>query len=78
MILDTDQHLGDGTDDILTRLSLYDRVEHLSLERLYKIPEEADSYLRRLRNVVSDLAGYDLILYHSGADTHVNDPLGAF
>jgi acetoin utilization deacetylase AcuC-like enzyme len=76
MILDTDQHLGDGTDDILTRLSLYDRVEHLSFGRLYKIPEEADSYLRRLRNVVSDLAGYDLILYHSGADTHVDDPLG--
>jgi acetoin utilization deacetylase AcuC-like enzyme len=76
MILDTDQHLGDGTDDILTRLSLYDRVEHMSFGRLYNVPDEADNYLRRLRDKVSDLAGYDLILFHTGADTHVDDPLG--
>lgn len=76
IILDTDQHLGDGTDDILTRLSLFDRVENMSFGRLYKVADEADSYLRRLRNVVGGLSGCDLILFHTGADTHVDDPLG--
>ena len=67
MIIDTDQHLGDGTDDVLPRLSLYDRVEHC-LRTAIQDSRRGRRFLR-MRNVVSDFAGYDLILYHSGADT---------
>jgi acetoin utilization deacetylase AcuC-like enzyme len=76
LILDTDQHMGDGTDDILTRLDLFGKIENMSFGRLYKVPEQADSYLRKLRDTVYKFSEYDLILYHTGVDCHVDDPLG--
>jgi acetoin utilization deacetylase AcuC-like enzyme len=76
MILDCDQHFGDGTEQILDRLGLEGKVENLSFGRWFGAPRDADAYLAALREQVSRFADFDLVLYQAGADVHVDDPLG--
>ncbi|MBS2034003.1 hypothetical protein JST97_03395 [bacterium] len=77
LILDADYHYGDGTDDILSRLSL-DFVRHETLGRYFYQPEQGLDYLLALAEILSSLREHpvDLILYQAGADVHVDDPLG--
>jgi acetoin utilization deacetylase AcuC-like enzyme len=76
MILDCDQHFGDGTEEILERLDLSSAVENASFGRWFGDPPDADAYLARLREHVSRFADFDLVLYQAGADVHIEDPLG--
>lgn len=76
MILDCDQHFGDGTEQILDRLDLEGKVENVSFGRWFGAPRDADAYLTMLREQVSWFADFDLVLYQAGADVHVDDPLG--
>jgi acetoin utilization deacetylase AcuC-like enzyme len=76
MILDCDQHFGDGTEQILDRLDLEGKVENISFGRWFGAPCDAGAYLAALRKQVSRLAAFDLVLYQAGADVHVDDPLG--
>lgn len=72
LIVDMDQHYGDGTDDIIEQLGI-EHVDHITAGKSYRSAEQA---LRccELSNVQS--RQYDLVLYQAGADLHVNDPLG--
>lgn len=76
MILDCDQHLGDGTDQIIGQLSLNRSVENASFGRWFHKPAHASAYLTRLREIVERLSDFDLVLYQAGADVHLDDPLG--
>ena len=76
MILDCDQHFGDGTDQIIERLSLARSVENASFGRWFHAPAHASAYLARLEQIVARLSDFDLVLYQAGADVHVDDPLG--
>lgn len=76
LILDCDMHYGDGTDDIIEELNLFDRVDHLTMGAYYGSSQDADEYLTRLREQAERFDEYDLIIYQAGADVHVNDPLG--
>lgn len=76
LILDCDQHFGDGTDDILLKLSAFDTVSNASLGRLYRRSRDAKAYLGKLRQLVGSFNTYGLVLYQAGADVHVEDPLG--
>jgi acetoin utilization deacetylase AcuC-like enzyme len=76
LILDTDFHYGNGTDDIIARLGLGESVENATLGRWFCTEAQAERYLQHLRSVVARFADFDLVLYHSGADTHIDDPLG--
>lgn len=76
LILDCDQHLGDGTDDILTKLNAFDRVNNASLGRRFKRPKDAKPYLAKVRELANSFSDYGLVLYQASADVHVNDPLG--
>ncbi len=76
MILDCDQHFGDGTDQIIERLSLGRSLENASFGRWFHEPAHASAYLTRLREIVERLSEFDLVLYQAGADVHVDDPLG--
>ena len=76
LILDCDQHFGDGTEEILERLHLSSQVENASFGRWFGAPSDADAYLAKLREQVSRVAHFDLVLYQAGADVHVDDPLG--
>lgn len=76
MILDCDQHFGDGTDQIIERLSLGRALENASFGRWFHKPAHASAYLGRLREIVERLSDFDLVLYQAGADVHLDDPLG--
>ena len=77
LILDADYHYGDGTDDIVHKLSL-EFVRHETLGRDFHRPEQAEEYLLALEQIIHSLRKdrVDLILYQAGADVHVDDPLG--
>jgi acetoin utilization deacetylase AcuC-like enzyme len=76
MILDCDQHFGDGTEEILERLGLEGTVENVTFGRWFGRPADASAYLAELIRQVSRLPDFDLVLYQAGADVHVEDPLG--
>lgn len=76
LILDCDQHYGDGTAHIIRTLRLH-RVKQVSFGQWYGNPSDADHYLQHLKTVLRDvLPEFDLVLYQAGADVHVDDPLG--
>jgi acetoin utilization deacetylase AcuC-like enzyme len=76
LILDCDMHLGDGTDAIIHAFGLADVIDNVSFGRWYHRPSQARDYLDRLDDHLERLNDYDLVLYQSGADVHVDDPLG--
>ena len=77
LILDADYHYGDGTDDIIQKLSL-DYVRHETLGRTFRCIHRGEDYLGALQEIMDSLAQapVDLILYQAGADVHEDDPLG--
>jgi acetoin utilization deacetylase AcuC-like enzyme len=76
LILDWDQHYGDGTEEIIQRLSLSAAVDNVTFGRWFHAPADAPSYLARLRETGRRFGDFDLVLYQAGADVHVDDPLG--
>ena len=77
-ILDCDQHWGNGTQDIIDRLHLSDRVVHYSTCRAFGRTQRAEAFLAMLPQLLIAFADCDLVLYQAGADPHINDPLGGW
>jgi acetoin utilization deacetylase AcuC-like enzyme len=83
-ILDLDMHYGDGTDAILLRRRLVDRVEHYTFglsavaHGPARDPAGTETWLRGLEAIVAAFAerGCGVLLCQLGADPHVDDPLG--
>lgn len=76
-ILDLDQHYGDGTDEILQRLSLK-KIRHVTPGMETRQAREAARFLRELPALVRSFESCQVLLYQAGADPHVNDPLGGW
>lgn len=76
-ILDYDYHYGNGTDDILERLSV-PNVVHRTAGARWTRPEQAGAFLEHIADDLEAMAACDLVLYQAGADPHVDDPLGGF
>jgi acetoin utilization deacetylase AcuC-like enzyme len=76
LVLDLDQHYGNGTDEIKRGVGLGQAVINCTFGRWYDRPEHAERYLSRLHQVVEQFRKFDLILFQAGADVHVDDPLG--
>lgn len=76
-ILDFDMHVGNGTDDIISRLGL-DYVRHYTAGASWHEASETDDFLDAINGIVEGMSDCDLILYQAGADPHVDDPLGGF
>jgi acetoin utilization deacetylase AcuC-like enzyme len=74
-ILDFDLHYGDGTDDIIERLKLRDRVEHYSAGLDYNNDDQAPGFLAKIPLFVQRFTGCDVLLYQAGADPHIDDPM---
>ncbi len=72
LIVDMDQHYGDGTDDIIQKLGV-DYVDHITANKSYRTAAQA---LKCCELSSVQQQQYDLVLYQAGADIHVNDPLG--
>lgn len=77
LILDCDQHYGDGTDEIIERLDLADRVEHFTAGDRFTSPYQVPEFFRLLPRILSETEA-DVVLYQAGADPHCNDPLGGW
>jgi len=77
-IIDCDYHYGDGTDALIDRMELRDRIFHLSFGKDFESPRCAEDYLQRLRDLAAELKRFrpGIIFYQAGADTHVEDLLG--
>ena len=75
LILDMDQHYGNGTDDIIEKHGI-DYVDHISAEKFYRSAATALRCADLLRNEAFLSKRYDLVLYQAGADMHMKDPLG--
>ena len=76
-ILDFDQHLGDGTEDIVERIGA-GWVRHYTAGARWLHAHQSRDFLRAVPEIVASMKDCDLILYQAGADPHVNDPLGGF
>jgi acetoin utilization deacetylase AcuC-like enzyme len=75
-IIDFDQHYGDGTENIKTKLGL-NYIEHYSLGSTGVTSPSADSWLDTLEDYLLDkFALCEVIIYQAGADPFINDPLG--
>lgn len=73
LIMDFDQHYGNGTQNIINKLKL-NWITHITAEQNY---DDADSCLAATGTLLRhDNRHYDLVLYQAGADIHVDDPLG--
>jgi acetoin utilization deacetylase AcuC-like enzyme len=77
-IIDCDYHYGNGTDNIISRVGVPDRVFHWTSYSKYNGPRDATAFLRHLPMVVKEAKafGAEVVLYQAGADQHINDPLG--
>lgn len=76
LILDLDQHYGNGTDEIKRTLGIKKEIVNATFGRWYGSPSDAPQYLARLRVAAKRFPEFDLVLYQAGADLHVDDPLG--
>lgn len=81
-IIDCDAHYGDGTQDIIDRLSAKWVRHHTlggafhSARDVYPVPGGGTTFARWLQKAICDAKACDLVIYQAGADPHVNDPLG--
>ena len=77
-ILDFDEHYGDGTASIISTLNLGDWLSQFSAGKDYREASQAKKFLQRIPELVARFSDCGLILYQSGADPHVADPLGGW
>jgi len=75
LILDIDNHYGNGTDDIIKTLGI-DYVDHITASTSYRTAAEALQCANLSNNEHVRNRSYDLVLYQAGADIHIDDPLG--
>lgn len=73
LILDYDQHYGDGTEDIIVHESLHEQVRHITSGKSYTTGAQG---LHVLKTELANVKDFDLVLFQAGADIHVDDPLG--
>jgi acetoin utilization deacetylase AcuC-like enzyme len=75
-ILDLDRHFGDGTRDIIRRLSA-DWIQHYTFGAEGVGRQGAGKWLADLPEIVErTIRGSDIVFYQAGADPHIDDPLG--
>jgi acetoin utilization deacetylase AcuC-like enzyme len=75
-VIDCDQHLGNGTADIIERLRL-GWVRHYTYGARPPRRDGVEEWLAELPGIVADaVRGCAVALYQAGADPHHDDPLG--
>jgi acetoin utilization deacetylase AcuC-like enzyme len=75
LILDFDQHYGDGTEEILNRMELNDCVSHITAGKSYRSAAEALKVTREVDHMLKT-GIYGLVVFQAGADMWEHDPLG--
>jgi acetoin utilization deacetylase AcuC-like enzyme len=75
-ILDFDYHQGDGSENIIEKLKLNEKIIHITGKTSYS--RNSDLFFSELPFLLESLRDVDIILYQAGADQHIHDPLGGF
>lgn len=79
-IIDCDMHYGNGTDDIIARLDLHDRIANHTMGEPFEdeqsVGSRSTNFVGWLTLTLKQSAHADLLIYQAGADPHINDPLG--
>lgn len=78
-ILDLDAHYGDGTEDVLDKVPMFDsRVRHFT-RGVPGYRDDAEELLAAIPRTLKTwkAQGVDIVLYQAGGDLHIEDPLGA-
>lgn len=76
-ILDLDMHYGNGTDDIIRRLSVQN-VKHFTGGAHFTEPSQVKLFFGALPNILNWLSDCEVVLFQAGADPHINDPYGGW
>lgn len=74
-IIDCDQHYGNGTDNIISKLSTT-WIKHYTFGNEGISPMNAERWLVDFASEVKSYKGFDVIFYQAGGDPHILDPLG--
>lgn len=77
-ILDFDMHYGNGTDEIIAEIDLFDCIVHYTAGGKYFNKDQAKDFLKQIPAIMEDMSDCDIILYQAGADPHIDDPLGGW
>lgn len=75
-ILDFDYHQGDGSQDIIEKLNLKEKIVHITGKTDYE--RKKAKFFNQLPQLLEKLKEVDIIFYQAGADQHEKDPLGGF
>ena len=77
-VADYDCHFGNGTQNIIDKLNLNDKVFHYSAGKYFTKKSDVPKYLASLDKVREKLSRFkpDVIIYNAGVDCHENDNLG--
>jgi len=83
LILDIDDHYGNGTEDILFRVEPtlrkdygIRRIHHQTYGAVAHTKAEALRFIDRIPEMIEEWEP-DVVLYQAGADPHENDPIGS-
>ena len=78
LILDIDDHYGDGTEDILFRYApgALDRLVRHHTYGACTSKVDALAFIDRIPDMIEEYMP-DVVLYQAGADPHENDPIGS-
>lgn len=75
-ILDFDYHFGDGTQNIINKLNLNNKVVHYSSGHSFNNKTMSQLFLKEIPNILNQFKNCDIIIYQAGADMHIDDLLG--
>lgn len=77
LILDLDQHFGDGTEQLLNQLQLNDKVFHYSYAKQIKKALTPEVWLQNLKSFLKlNLIHFDFVIYNAGIDVLIDDQYG--
>ena len=77
-IIDCDYHYGNGTDQIIGKLNLFNQVKHFTAGQEFHHTGHTAAFFEKLKATLEFMKDCDVILYQAGADPHIDDPLGGF
>lgn len=76
-VIDTDAHHADGSEQIIKKLNL-DWIEHHTMGRYFHDRAACvdGRFTRWLQRAIDRCKHTDLVIFQSGADCHISDPMG--
>ncbi|MEZ6120526.1 MAG: hypothetical protein R3C28_28670 [Pirellulaceae bacterium] len=77
-ILDCDHHKGNGTNSLIEKFKLHDKIHHYSAGYDYGWKSDRGKFFETLPSTLETFRGIDLVIYKAGADPHVDDPKGGW